>query len=455
MTTENGILFLGTGSSSSTPKLSHIFKNSRILSSQGIKIEKTSKDISKEDNELVDGFVEGLVSKGLETIDQLNDLFLKKKYPNYNELKCYTCFDALNNNSKNKRNNISVLLKSNGSSVLIDVGKTFRDSLLHNRDKIDFCEISIDSVLITHSHTDALNGIDDLRDLQEYKRVSHGDIFYYTSDKPIDVYVNEVSYERLKNGYDYLVKKRYENIFYSKIAALNVLVIKDKIYNKFTLEDEYFNQTQEKSNVVSTDEDNICKKNINSGNCTNNGNNINNIVNNTSSDNNNTNETKNQNDICNDEKKKIINIHTYDKRDEHGFIYTQFDKNKKIRFIPFLHGKNYVCLGYIVGNNDKLVYISDCSYIPVYVFNYIKKMGTVDVLIIDALYYKQKHYSHFSLYESIKMALIIKPKKVYFVGMSCDVEHNITNLYLQKLSKQYPNISFTLAHDGLFVPFNF
>ncbi|SBT49818.1 conserved Plasmodium protein, unknown function [Plasmodium ovale wallikeri] len=429
MITENGIIFLGTGSSSSTPKLSHIFKNSKIVSSKG-KSNSIDSELKKEDFEYIERFVEELVANDLDCIDGLNDLYLRKKYHEYSDLKCYTCYDALNGNSKNKRNNISLLLKSNDHYVLIDVGKTFRDSLLHNKDIINFYEIKLDLVLISHSHTDAMNGIDDLRDLQEYNKVANDDIYYYTPKNPIDVYVNEVSYDRLRNGYDYLVKKRTENIFYSKIAALNLFVLKDEKYNKII---EGKNLKEIKDELTDTSEHDT--NNMSSGNR------VNNVL------------IEKKENIG--DEKKCVNIHTYDKKDEYGFVYTQFDSDKKIRFIPFQHGKNYICTGYIIGENNKLVYISDCSYLPEYVLDYIKKVGPTEVLVIDALYYKAKHYSHFSLYESIQIALIIKPKKVYFIGMSCDIEHNITNLFLKKLSKKYPDISFSLAHDGLFVPFHF
>ncbi|KJP88693.1 hypothetical protein AK88_01574 [Plasmodium fragile] len=428
-----------TGSSSSTPKLSHIFKNAKILSNRN-KREPQSSELSQEDIKHINKFVDELVAHDIECIDQLNDLYLRKSYPDCHDLKCYTCYDALNVNSKNKRNNISVLVKSNDSYVLIDVGKTFRDSLLRNQDKINFYEIKLDSVLISHSHTDALNGIDDLRDLQECDKVSIGDSYYYKPKKLIDVYVNAVSYERLRNGYDYLVKKRKENIFFSKIAALNLLVIKDEKYNKLILEEKAVSEIKD-GTVAMTKQDH--KGTTNS-------------THNSKTDGvDKGKENGGYGDDADDDDGTCVNIHTYNKKDEHGYVYTTFDQNKRIRFIPFQHGSNYICVGYIIGENEKLVYISDCSYIPPNVLDYIKKIGSTEVLIIDALYYKAKHYSHFSLHESIKIALLIKPKKVYFIGMSCGIEHHITNLFLKKLSNKYPDISFSLAHDGLFVPINF
>jgi hypothetical protein len=88
---------------------------------------------------------------------------------------CAVCADAVAGGllSKNKRNNISACIRffdsSHGATApshvaVIDVGKTFRDSVLSWFGGLHVAQI--DSVLISHKHADAIGGLDDLRDLQ-------------------------------------------------------------------------------------------------------------------------------------------------------------------------------------------------------------------------------------------------------------------------------------------------
>ncbi|KAJ2659735.1 hypothetical protein IWW48_003336 [Coemansia sp. RSA 1200] len=80
---------------------------------------------------------------------------------------CKTCRLAMTpEGRKNKRNNTSVLVRidhpdGRERNIVIDCGKTFRESALEvfakHRVK------TIDAVLITHGHSDAMMGLDDLR----------------------------------------------------------------------------------------------------------------------------------------------------------------------------------------------------------------------------------------------------------------------------------------------------
>jgi len=68
--------------------------------------------------------------------------------------------------SKNRRNNVSVALlfkSSNGTQrcVLVDCGKTMRQACITHL--FNHGISSVDSLILTHGHADAMLGLDDLR----------------------------------------------------------------------------------------------------------------------------------------------------------------------------------------------------------------------------------------------------------------------------------------------------
>ncbi|KAK9131212.1 hypothetical protein Sjap_011699 [Stephania japonica] len=105
------------------------------------------------------------------------------------------CLKAAEQGNKNRRLNTSILIryaKPTGiCNLLIDVGKFFYHSAL--RWLPTFGLRTIDAVIITHSHADAIGGLDDLRDwtnnVQPY----------------IPIYVAERDFEVMKKTHYYLV----------------------------------------------------------------------------------------------------------------------------------------------------------------------------------------------------------------------------------------------------------
>lgn len=68
---------------------------------------------------------------------------------------CAVCLDALENeNSPNRRCNVSALLRVDGHNIMIDCGKTMRESALRYFPKFDVD--GLDSIVITHGHCDAM-----------------------------------------------------------------------------------------------------------------------------------------------------------------------------------------------------------------------------------------------------------------------------------------------------------
>ena len=82
----------------------------------------------------------------------------------------------------------SVLLEKDGKNLLIDTGYELRLQLLRAR-----CDM-VDAVLYTHSHSDHMSGLDDLR--------------VFTYDRDLKVYGNESTIGFIKTHYAYAVSER-------------------------------------------------------------------------------------------------------------------------------------------------------------------------------------------------------------------------------------------------------
>lgn len=108
---------------------------------------------------------------------------------------CLVCLKAAELGNKNRRLNTSILIRyprsSGDCNILIDAGKFFYHSAL--RWFPTFGIRTIDAVIITHSHADAIGGLDDLRDwtnnVQPY----------------IPIYVAQRDFEVMKMTHYYLV----------------------------------------------------------------------------------------------------------------------------------------------------------------------------------------------------------------------------------------------------------
>ncbi len=94
---------------------------------------------------------------------------VQKVCPIYSHQKpghCAVCDDAVKPNSKNRRRNPSVLIQNGKHNILIDCGKTFRESMISIfflRINLKDCILQhkilhIDAVVLTHNHADAFLG---------------------------------------------------------------------------------------------------------------------------------------------------------------------------------------------------------------------------------------------------------------------------------------------------------
>ncbi|CAI8583433.1 unnamed protein product [Vicia faba] len=109
--------------------------------------------------------------------------------------KCPVCLKAAKPGDKNRRLNTSILIRHPNTTgthnILIDAGKFFYHSALQWFP--GFGIRTLDAVIITHSHADAIGGLDDLRDWTNNVQPS------------IPIYVAKRDFEVMKKTHYYLV----------------------------------------------------------------------------------------------------------------------------------------------------------------------------------------------------------------------------------------------------------
>ncbi|EYU25675.1 hypothetical protein MIMGU_mgv1a014904mg [Erythranthe guttata] len=118
--------------------------------------------------------------------------------------------------------------------------------------------------------------------------------------------------------------------------------------------------------------------------------------------------------------------------------------------LPVMHGEDYVCLGFQFGERYKVAYISDISRFLEPTENYISKDGCqqLDLLILDTLYKKGSHNTHFCFPQTLDAVKRICPKRALLIGMTHEFDHHKDNEFLKDWS-QREGIPVELAYDGL------
>jgi phosphoribosyl 1,2-cyclic phosphodiesterase len=132
---------------------------------------------------------------------------------------CLTCFDAVKPGSPNNRRNTSLLIRTRwyqndnpGSPmmkdryILIDCGKSFMQSAIAHFPT--FGVTRLDAVLLTHAHADACFGMDDLRALTGGLPKGHS----------IPVYLRQQDLDVLKGPFGYLMPDANHTRFVASIS---------------------------------------------------------------------------------------------------------------------------------------------------------------------------------------------------------------------------------------------
>ena len=97
------------------------------------------------------------------------------------------------NDSRNIRRRVSILVKKNKKTFLVDTSPDLRMQMLDAKVK------DVDAVLYTHSHADHVHGIDDLRAFCWQRK----------DNKPLPIYSDQYTIDQITNRFDYAFENKY------------------------------------------------------------------------------------------------------------------------------------------------------------------------------------------------------------------------------------------------------
>jgi phosphoribosyl 1,2-cyclic phosphodiesterase len=115
-----------------------------------------------------------------------------------------------------------------------------------------------------------------------------------------------------------------------------------------------------------------------------------------------------------------------------------------IECFPVYHGGTYISLGFSIGAEGELVYISDVKIIPDATFEYLQSLKSIKLLVLDVLS-PDGIYSHLGLREALDIVDRLKPMRTLFTGMSCYLGNH--DDVCAQIAATHPSVS--LAYDGL------
>jgi phosphoribosyl 1,2-cyclic phosphate phosphodiesterase len=113
---------------------------------------------------------------------------------------------CLSNDQKDKRLRVSVWIKTENASIIIDCGPDFRQQMLKSK-----CQ-HIDGLLFTHEHADHTAGLDDIRP------------FYFVQGN-INVFAHERVIKNLEKRFDYIFQTENK---YPGAPSVNAQILKNE-----------------------------------------------------------------------------------------------------------------------------------------------------------------------------------------------------------------------------------
>ncbi|ESL09019.1 hypothetical protein TRSC58_03268 [Trypanosoma rangeli SC58] len=336
------------------------------------------------------------------------------------------CVAALQHSEgPNRRNNVSLLITvpsppgdCSGTQgvkhILIDCGKTFRDAYFRVLAKHHVQ--TVDALLLTHDHADAMGGLDDIRDLQRSRTEGHDDWFI---EQYVPTYASEKTINVLRKQFGYILRNSRE-IGPAPRTAEEHEVLMQRV-------------AEERKRAGLTNNIGVRRS-------------------------------------------AALDLFTLPDNAPTSFYIPALGADFPIYAIPVEHGAGYVALGFVFGrgvafrsagatdasvaNHSCVVYLSDVSAVPVPAMTFLQDLVKIDVLIVDLLYGPGKrHATHYCMDDVIRLVASLQPTRTYTIGMYCDVEHERGNEQLRerledlRRSGKCSNgvLSVELGFDGLHI----
>ncbi|CAG9573978.1 conserved hypothetical protein [Leishmania major strain Friedlin] len=281
--------------------------------------------------------------------------------------------------------------------ILIDCGKTFRDAYFKVMIR---CSIrTVDTLLLTHGHADAVAGLDDLRDLQTMHMVSTGD---WVIDSFVPTYLSPSTLKTLEKSVDYIIRNSVKSGHAMSTPSEHAAQLAERLQQR---------EAQVMANGTAHKEGGW--RNIG-------------IRRSTALD-----------LFCMDEERPL-RMHLPITATAATAGGTDAASDLPFYSFPVEHGKGYISMAWVFGRGTAfksrqtqqqqqgscVVYISDVSHIPATSMAFLQDLVKIDVLFVDCLSPSGRvspvHYC-----EDDMMALVValKPRHVFGVGMHCALEH--------------------------------
>jgi phosphoribosyl 1,2-cyclic phosphodiesterase len=128
----------------------------------------------------------------------------------------------------------------------------------------------------------------------------------------------------------------------------------------------------------------------------------------------------------------------------------------QVHALPVLHGADYTCFGFGFGpEGARVVYLSDYTALLPPTEEILSRWSSapdgIELLVLDALRMTDPHPVHATAEESIELARRLRPRRCLLVGMSHSMEHASCNRKLRRLWAE-EGLDVQLAYDGQCVP---